>query len=158
MLWAHKSAVPGSRFRFSRDAKLVSLIRHQLAIFLLIGIALVSAGSVLLDVFKAYSSNPAAGQTAVFQARFEEMRKALPPHGVVGYITDAAPDEATRSLEYFLTQYALAPVVVVDDPNQALVVSNFHTARAANDLLSEKHLVLVRDFSNGVLLLRSSPQ
>ena len=153
---ANKSASQDYASRFSRDVKLVSLIRHQTAVFLLLGVSFISAISLLLDVYKSYSNGP--DQIAAFQARFAPLRKALPAHGVVGYATDAAPDQATRSTEYYLTQYALSPVVVVDDSNQQLVVANFHTASPNPQLLRARHLAPIQDFGNGVFLLRSAPQ
>jgi hypothetical protein len=132
------------------------LIRHQLAVFLLIGVSIVSALSLLLDVYKSYSEG--RNQIAVFEARFASIRKALPLHSVVGYATDAAPDQTTRSTEYYLTQYALSPVVVVDDSNQPLVVANFHTTSVNPQLLRARRLVPVQNFGDGVFLLRSAPQ
>jgi hypothetical protein len=132
------------------------LIRHQLAVFLLIGVSLASAVSLLLDAAKAYSVKPETSQTAAFQGRFAEIRRALPSHGVVGYVTDAAPNQATRTTEFYLTQYALSPVVLVDDPNQKLVVANFHSVSPDQALLSATRLTPVRNFGNGVFLLRGS--
>ena len=86
------------------------------------------------------------------------MRKALPAHGVVGYATDAAPDATTRSTEYYLTQYALSPVVVVDDATQPLVVANFHSTAVNPQVLRDRHLVPVQDFGNGVFLLKRTEQ
>lgn len=130
------------------------MIRHQLAVFLLVGISLVSSVSLLLDAWKAYSTRPETGQIALFQERFSEIRKSLPAHGMVGYLTDAAPNPATRSTEYYLTQYALSPVVLVDNSNQPLVVANFHTVSPDKALLSATRLTPVRNFGNGVFLLR----
>jgi hypothetical protein len=132
------------------------LIRHQIAVFLLIGVALVSALSLLLDVYKSYADS--SDQIDVFQGRFASLRKALPSHGVVGYVTDAAPDLATRSTEYYLTQYTLSPIILVDDPTQPLVVSNFHTATPNPQLLQSRGLVTIQDFGNGAVLLRSARQ
>jgi hypothetical protein len=132
------------------------LIRHQIAVLLLIGVSIISGLSMLLDVYKSYSDGPA--QIAVFQARFASIRKALPAHGVVGYATDAAPDQTTRATEYYLTQYALSPVVVEDTSKQSLVVANFHSDSPNPQVLRALHLVPVQNFGNGVFLLKSAPQ
>ena len=110
----------------------------------------------MLDAYKSHSEGP--DQIAVFQARFASIRKALPAHGVVGYATDATSDQTTRSAEYYLTQYALSPVVVVEDSTQPLVVANFHTSSVNPEVLRARHLVPVQDFGNGVFLLRNAPQ
>lgn len=71
----------------------------------------------------------------------------MPERGVVGYI--GAPGSPALA-EYYLTQYALAPLVVDHSPNHPLVVGNFR----AGTPLSEPpdSLQLVRDFGDGVLL------
>jgi hypothetical protein len=80
--------------------------------------------------------------------RFAALRAALPPRGVVGYVgasgNAAVPD-------YYLTQYALVPLVVDHSPNHPLVIANFPNAPPPTSPPSE-HLQLVKDFGNGVLL------
>jgi hypothetical protein len=80
--------------------------------------------------------------------RFAALRAALPPRGVVGYVgasgNAAVPD-------YYLTQYALVPLVVDHSPNHPLVIANFPNSPPPTSPPSE-HLQLVKDFGNGVLL------
>lgn len=72
----------------------------------------------------------------------------LPERGVVGYIGEPG----IRALEdYYLAQYALAPVVVDHSSEHGLVVGNFPGAKA---FPPTENLQLVRDFGNGVLLFR----
>lgn len=78
--------------------------------------------------------------------RFAALREALPKHGVVGYI-GASGDSLGY---YYLTQYALAPVVVDRSPHHAIVIGNF--PKSSRPELPE-NLTLVKDFGNGVLLL-----
>jgi hypothetical protein len=75
--------------------------------------------------------------------RFALLKAALPQNGVVGYVGDSDNLE-----DYYLAQYALAPVVVDRSPNHPLVVGNFPTAPAPAD----SNLQLLKDFGNGVLL------
>jgi hypothetical protein len=76
--------------------------------------------------------------------RFAALKAALPPQGIVGYI-----GEPGDPADYYLAQYALAPLIVDHSPNHPLVVGNFPLSRPAN--LSD-HLHMVKDFGNGVLL------
>lgn len=77
--------------------------------------------------------------------RFAILKPALPQQGVVGYI-----GESGDLADYYLTQYALAPLVVDHSPNHALVVANFPTSPPS--IPSPDHLQLLKDFGNGVLL------
>lgn len=77
--------------------------------------------------------------------RFAALRAALPQQGILGYIGNS-----NDPADYYLAQYALAPLVVDHSPNHALVVCNL-TASEAQDM-SPNHLQLLKDFGNGVLL------
>jgi hypothetical protein len=82
--------------------------------------------------------------------RFAALKAALPDRGVVGYIGESGN---SGTADYYLAQYALAPLVLENSPNHALVVANFPTARPAG---LTANLELVTDFGNGVLLFRNS--
>jgi hypothetical protein len=95
------------------------------------------------------------------ERQFAALRAILPPKGIIGYASDARPEDMGR--EYFLIQYALAPLVVVNSDSG---VSPEYVVGVFDDTLSdkttsgagggaiEKSLVLVRDFGNGVMLFR----
>jgi hypothetical protein len=78
--------------------------------------------------------------------RFAELKGLLPEHGVVGYIGDSTDPIA----DYYLTQYALAPLVVEHSLKHPLIVGNFPSSPAR---VAEYNLRIIRDFGNGVLLL-----
>jgi len=77
--------------------------------------------------------------------RFAVLKTALPQQGVVGYIGESGNAALGQ---YYLAQYALAPLVVDRSTNHSLVIGNFPMAQPA--LPPELHLV--KDFGNGVLL------
>ena len=80
--------------------------------------------------------------------RFSALKAALPPRGVVGYIGASGNAAA---VDYYLTQYALVPLVVDRSPNHPLVIGNFPNSPPLTSVLSD-HLQLVKDFGDGVLL------
>jgi hypothetical protein len=78
--------------------------------------------------------------------RFGALKVELPPSGVVGYIGE------TGSLavgDYYLAQYALAPLVVDHSANHRLVIGNFSAAPPA---VATQGLQLVKDYGSGVVL------
>jgi hypothetical protein len=77
--------------------------------------------------------------------RFAAVKTLLPPRGVVGYIGE--PGALARG-DYYLAEYALAPVVVDDSPNHPLVLANFPDASFS----APTNLRLMKDFGNGVAL------
>src|SRR5215510_14159519 len=86
------------------------------------------------------------------EARFQELRTALPGRGTVGYLSDFVGTTPYDLAQYYLTQYSLAPVVVTPRPDQR-TVGNFSSLSAARALMEKHELDLVRDFGKGLLLL-----
>jgi len=77
--------------------------------------------------------------------RFAALKLKLPASGVVGYLGESG-DSATP--DYYLAQYALAPLVVDLSADHPIVVGNFHSSSAE----IPPNLWLVEDFGNGVML------
>ena len=91
-------------------------------------------------------------QNAVAQRsdlRFSSLKQALPERAVVGYIGE--PGNAALG-DYYLAQYALAPVIVENSTNHPFVVGNFPHLAPPSDI---ENLRLLRDFGSGVLLYAS---
>lgn len=79
--------------------------------------------------------------------RFAALKTHLPASGVIGYIGESG-DSSTP--DYYLTQYALAPLVVDRSTHHAIVIGNFPLS-PPSDL--PPSLRLIEDFGSGVLLL-----
>jgi len=112
---------------------------------------LVFASCCLLSTIRVVSVAPNPGHLnsgAIDQAsdeRFAGLKQSLPKRGVVGYIGAQG-----QLHDYYLAQYALAPIVVDDSTNHLFVVGNF---RSEPRQTSAANLQLVKDFGDGVLLL-----
>ena len=63
------------------------------------------------------------------------------------------PEDADWFTGYFRTQYALAPTLVDDSADQSLVVANLRDPSSVASIMRNRHLSLVLDFGNGVVLL-----
>ena len=79
--------------------------------------------------------------------RFAALKPHLPASGVIGYIGESG-DSAVP--DYYLAQYALAPLVVDQSPNHAIVIGNFPSLAPAEIPPS---LRILENFGDGVLLL-----
>ena len=109
------------------------------------------------NLFERRKDLPAADQMTVYEARYNEVRKHLPSHGIIGYVSDPKENNEDR-LAWAFTQYSLAPLLVIDrsvNPkglDYPIVIGNFHRAIPGDDRM--RGLSFVRDFGNGVFLLR----
>lgn len=89
----------------------------------------------------------------IYDKRFEELRKVLPKRGLVGYVHDQT-DELKTIQAYYLTQYALAPIMVVHGVEPELVVGNFSYSSAETEKSVPDNLIPIQNFGNGVILFR----
>jgi hypothetical protein len=83
--------------------------------------------------------------------RFDEVKEHLGGLKLVGYVYRGD----FNVMNYYLAQYALAPLVLVNNPNLPLNIGNFgrRTHRFIKKSIQPKYKV-VKNFGNGVFLLR----
>ena len=105
---------------------------------------LLSSGRMLVHTART-SDDPAENERRS-GARFLALREALPQRGVIGYIGQSQDSVG----HYYLTQYALAPLVVDFSANHSLLIGNFPNTPPQ---ILPANLKVLRDFGNGVLLL-----
>lgn len=110
-----------------------------------------------------WPTHTGADEISLYERRFDGLRRALPPTGVVGYLgypdptappSDTVPSPALLHFRrYLLAQYTLAPLLLVEDTTQALVVGNFEPgAQPAPPAGFER----AGEFGDGLVLFRRS--
>jgi hypothetical protein len=134
--------MPDSPNRFS--------VRTTICIVAFLACCLLSSARLVIDAPKPGTTPSDVAQRS--DRRFAQLKAALPDHGVVGYVGEPA----TPGLpDYYLAQYALAPLVLDHSANHALVIANFPVAPSPGPPSRDLHLV--KDFGNGVLLFTTQP-
>jgi len=91
-------------------------------------------------------------------ARFERIRADLPRLGEVGYLSDLPDGRHYREVwivDYHVARYALRPLRVQRSTMPELVVGNFDDLERGREMAAAAGLELVRDYGDGVMLLRS---
>jgi hypothetical protein len=131
------------------------LARHQFAVIALAAVALASSFWLLLDLVSVYSQSTATFGVASFEDRFNEFRKTIMPHSVLGYLSDNPLNDPSNQAEFNLTQYTLAPAIVKASIDEPLVVMNYHANTPDPAALRARHLIPIHNFGNGVLLLHN---
>jgi hypothetical protein len=115
---------------------------------------IVAVAAVNLAAFRTAVMS-GTGIKAVSEGALPALRELLADQRYVGYISNDTIDGSDiRTERYNLTQYAVAPIVVEIGPTREFVIGNFTSIdppRIPDDL------VVVRDFGNGVTLLRKTP-
>jgi hypothetical protein len=125
--------------------KLRSSLRIAAALCVL-GVSLVSG----FELFKLVRNPLAPDQDALYIARFDGIKKALPTRGVVCYVT-TSDDSFAAKKNYFLAQYALAPLVLRTAADCDPLIGDFPASSIPP--LDSRRFVVLRNFGNGLTLL-----
>lgn len=126
--------------------------KAQAGLYALLALALISSLSFLLDSIQYFRINGTElSGSSGYIVRFDALRKDLPTSGKVGYWSNA--DQDPGDLEFHLTQYALAPVVLDKTGAHPFVVGNIAKDPKPEELQA-KGLALVKDYGLGVVLYR----
>ncbi|HTT23600.1 MAG TPA: hypothetical protein VMG82_32025 [Candidatus Sulfotelmatobacter sp.] len=125
-----------------------AVAKSKIGILLFISCCLLSTGRVIVEApWPGHIHSDDISKRS--DLRFAELKPHLPAKGIVGYLGEPG-DSAIP--DYYLTQYALAPLVVDFSPSHTIVVGNFPFSPP---LQLPENLRLVRDFGNGVMLFAS---
>ncbi len=119
-------------------------------------VSLLSVGRLFFQVVDFYPTAPSIDGVTEFDGRFAALRGMLPAKGIIGYMTDpeTPPGDTNAQAEYHLTQYSLAPILVVNSPQQRYVIGNFHKAVTTGSL-QDRGYKLMKEFGNGIVLLEN---
>lgn len=89
----------------------------------------------------------------LYEQRLRPLREFLPRDAVVGYVTDDGAETSHSTEYYFLTQYVLCPVLVVEGRNHPYVIGSYYTMDSPHRTATGG-LTLVKDFGYGIGLYR----
>lgn len=87
-------------------------------------------------------------------ARYAALAAALPPGGLVGWVSDRPAGENRWSRLYTQCQYALVPRLLVFDARPELVVADLADPARLGEVAGRNGLEVVRVFEGGVALCR----
>jgi hypothetical protein len=128
-------------------------IRIKTSVILLVFLALLSNIQLLTQTLTSAPGLIGKDEISLYEKRFEGLKKILPAHGVVGYITGEGLEPIRANTDYHLTQYTLAPVIVLRTYQRRLVVGNFTQGASGREVAAKHNLTVLKDFGNGVMLL-----
>jgi hypothetical protein len=130
-------------------------VRVRLAVLLVSAFVLFS--SVQLPVKRLRHGTVARDYNAISDAerRYADLRRFLPRSGVFGYVTCRAG--AGGYDPFFVAQYALAPLVIVDSRDCDWVIQDFGPDSPSPPPMPGDGFVLVAQDSGGVRLIRRVP-
>ncbi len=118
----------------------------HIALVIFIFCCLLSTARILREAPKPWRRQPDDIAQRSDQ-RFSAVKQILPSRGVIGYVGE--PGESSLP-DYYLTQYALAPLVIDRSIQHEVVVGNFPSLQIPPSIAGLRE---IQDFGNGVVLL-----
>lgn len=121
----------------------------KLAVILVIVVALQSSIADCFREFRLLHKNEKT-QVSEIDRRFREIRKELPAHGVVGYVSDGQFDVK----KFYLTQYALAPLLIVRSTKAQFIIAYFKNHASLPQFCKENSMSVIRIIEPKTFLLK----
>jgi len=128
--------------------------RAKAGVYALAFVALISCLLLVNQEAKQYSMETGQSAIGFYDQRFGGLRKHLPAAGIAGYLSDQSGGDVQSQAEFMTAQYALAPAILVNSPDQDLVVGNFHTPEPNPATWTNHRLEPVISLGNGAWLFR----
>jgi len=91
-------------------------------------------------------------QITIYENRFIEVKDFLQNHLVVGYISDYDDNSKENGIAYSMTQYVLAPIILVRGIKRNFIIGNFQSAKSNVKAYEKENLSVIMDFGRGVIL------
>ncbi len=127
--------------------------------FLVILIFVLNAIALLEPLKRIVVDGAKPDEVVAFETKLNEIKALIPPNEVVGYVADG---EVTKNgqirLEdcrlFYMTQYSMAPHIVMHETGRNFVVGNFSSPAEGKKTVRELGLEIIKDCENGIMLLR----
>jgi hypothetical protein len=109
------------------------------------------------EYFRSYFTNE---DVKAIDTRFAAIRARMQPGVLVGYVADGETEPSPGNVDmlsmrrFFITQFAVAPAVMVHSTEPQTVVGNFSSEDQAKKLIEQQGLSVQQNFGDGVYLLR----
>ena len=139
-------------FKGAKTLDVLSVI--ALALF-----ALFSNLKLFEQEFNINQDNIGLDSVSMYEEKIKGVRKILPAYGVIGYVTEreykGGALSADEAMMYFLTQYVLSPVIVVNGTEYDFVIGNFYKTGVQPAFLRNKNLTVYIVFKNGIVFYKT---
>ena len=97
-------------------------------------------------------NNRELDQISIYEKRFGELKAVLQNQSIVGYVSDYEAKSDDDGNAFGMTQYVLAPIILVRGNKPNFIISNFSSAKPDRKAYEKENLSLIKDFGNGVML------
>ena len=90
--------------------------------------------------------------------RFEKIKDKLPGQGILGYFTNREYSIDDDAMFFYLTQYALSPLIIVRSTKSKLIIADVSDSFNSIEFSIKYNCYLLKNFGDGILLFRKRTQ
>lgn len=127
-------------------------LRTILPVFFLILLAFNSG--IRLFVRTVLTGHPEIDRPTFQENRLKGLKESLPERAILGFVQEDSTQHVEKLREFFLTQYALVPLIITKGEGHDLIVANFKTDVDLKRWLEQRSFLVLKDLKNGVALIQ----
>ena len=86
--------------------------------------------------------------------RFEKLKDKLPGQGILGYFTNREYSTGDDARFFYLTQYALSPLIIVRSTKPQIIIADVSDSFNSIEFSNKYNCHLLRNFGDGILLFQ----
>ena len=133
------------------------LIIHLVFIILILDILVGNVKEITKEYRKHYSNNTENTESQ-HVLRLEKIKDVLPEEGFIGYFTNKKYSPGDDARFYFLTQYALSPLIIIRDKKQQILIADVDESFDVIEFCKKHNYSIVKDSGRGIIVLRKKQE
>jgi len=129
------------------------LLIHLVFIFVILDVL---AGNVrdIRKELKHFYNKKVENKEIHYIKRFEKIKGKLPKQGILGYFTNKEYSTDDDDRFFFLTQYALSPLIIVRGTKPSIIIADVSHSFNSIEFSIKYNCCLLRNFGDGILLFQ----
>lgn len=93
-----------------------------------------------------------------WENKYENMKNLLPDNAIIGYFTNKDFSNVEKMREFYLSQYTLAPRIIVNSLTENYVIANVDNLFNPIEFCKKHQLKILANPGNGLILFERYPQ
>ena len=102
--------------------------------------------------FRQFYNQKAENKETHHVRQLEKLKDILPEKGIVGYFTNREYNTVDDTMSYYLTQYALSPLIIVRSTKPQIIVADVNETFNIKAFNSRYNCRLLKNFGDGILV------
>ena len=129
------------------------LLIHLLFIMVILDVLAGNVRDVTKELRQFYNQKAESKETHHVR-RLENLKDILPEQGIVGYFTNREYNTVDDTMFFFLTQYALSPLIILRGTEPQIIIADVNDSFNIVEFSSKYNCSLLKNFGDGILVFR----